>query len=377
MKYGCCLLWVALGVVGLAVGCQSSGARVEAGPPPQKPTSPQPAPKAETPTAPKTQVDPLHPRVKIETTLGSILLALDAARAPATVLNFLQRVNDGFYDGTVFHRVIKDSMIQGGGYTPDMAEKTADLKPDVSDIWRSAELNKRGTVALIRDRRAQAGQSVSTQFYINVANNLSLDVPTNHGTFAVFGKVVGGEDTVEKIRNTPVGTNPAYAGGRSNVVPIKPVVIESVRLVSEFDAARAQAAVAAINQKQTRRAEDVIERLEKETGRKAEITESGVRFVDLAIGTGPSPLPTDTIQFRYHGTFLDGTVFESTFETDPVDRLVEALITGLQDGLRTMKEGGRRTMVIPPELGYGEGGIPGIIPQNATLVFEVELLAIR
>jgi len=364
-------------MVGLAVGCQSNGSHVEVAPASGQPTSPETHPDPKTPVPPETQGDPLHPQVKIETTLGGILVMLDAERAPATVLNFLQRVKDGFYDGTVFHRVVKDSMIQGGGYTLDMAEKTADLKPDVSDNWRSAELNKRGTVALIRDRRVQDGQSVSTQFYINVVNNLSLDVPTNRGTLAVFGRVVGGEDTVERIRNTPVGTHPAYADGRSKVVPVEPVVIKSVRLVSEFDAARAQAAVVEMQQKQTRQVEDVIGALEKETGRTAGTTESGVRFVDLALGTGPSPLPSDTIQFRYRGTLLDGTVFESTFDTDPADRLVEDLITGMQDGLRTMKEGGRRTMVIPPELGFGEGGIPGTIPPNATLIFEVELLAIR
>lgn len=363
------LLLVLAGVVTFAAGCRAPGTASRVA------TKSETPGKSETPAAAVDQGDPVHPKVRIETTLGDIVLELDGEKAPGTVLNFLQYVRSRFYDGTIFHRVLKDSMIHGGGFTPDMNERIRGLRASVGRAWHSPLKNERGTIAMLSGKGP--GGAGTAQFYINVTDNLELSDPRYHGAYAVFGKVISGMDTVERIRYTPVTTHPDYAAGRSAVVPVEPVVIKSIRLASRFDPIQVQAVAAGARAAQERRADAIIAELEKKTGRKAVTTSSGMRYVDLDIGAGPQPLVTDSIEFHYRGTFLDGTEFESTLMSEPTVREVAALIEGLRDGVITMNEGGRRTLVIPPELAYGEGGIPGKIPPDSTLVFEVELLAIR
>ena len=121
----------------------------------------------------------------------------------------------------------------------------------------------------------------------------------------------------------------------------------------------------------------VAARIASESGRGLVTTDSGLRYVDMVEGTGISPLETDTIEFNYRGTLTDGTVFESTFETEPAVREVGALIPGLIEGLMSMKEHGLRRVIIPPELGFGETGVPGRIPPDSIIIFDVELLTVR
>lgn len=357
------LLTVLVGAMAFVAGCQTSdtGRRVDSR------SKPQAADQAEG--------DPLLPRVMIKTTLGEMLFELDAESAPETVLNFAQYVYDGFYDGTVFHRVIRDSMIQGGDYTPDMKKRIRGLRPGLPDAWRNVLKNERGTIAMIRGRGPRGAGTA--QFFINVADNPKLDEPRLQGVYAVFGRIVEGMDTVEKIGNAPVGTHPGYAEGRSAVVPIEPIVIKSIRLVSLFDPIQIQGAAVAAKAARDNRVDTITANFEKEAGRKAVTTESGVRYVDFRIGDGPTVLATDTIEFQYRGTLLDGTEFENTFVAEPPVRAVARLIPGLQEALLTMNEGGRRSVIIPPNLAYGEGGIPGRIPPDSTLVFDVQLLAIK
>ena len=322
-----------------------------------------------------TQASALRPRVRLETSLGDVVLELFADQAPATVLNFVQYVESNFYDGTIFHRVLEDSMIQGGGYTPDMEEKPATLHPPGTDVWRTGLSHVRGTIAMVRGV-GKAG-SGTAQFFINVVDNTELDSTGDGRFFSIFGKVVEGMDTIERIRTTPVGPHPKYAAGRSGVVPIKPVVIRSVRLLTRFDAARVKEAAAATRAAVEERLTTRIKEIEKEAGTKAVITESGLRYVDFIIGKGPSPVPGNMVEFHYRGTLVDGTEFESTYSRGPAIRQVASLIAGLQEGLTTINEGGQRTLIIPPELGFGESGVPGLIPPDSTLIFEIELLAIR
>jgi len=352
-----------VGTFAIAVGCRAS-----------QPDS-RPATARETQTTVDAPGDPLHPKVKIETTLGDIVCELDAEKAPAAVLNFVQYVNAEFYHGTILHRVLKDSMIQGGGYTPDLEPKLRGLRPDVEGAWGSHLKNKRGTISMIRGR-GSAG-SASAQFYINVVDNVDLDESRHHGTYAVFGRVVDGMDTVEKIRDTPVGMHEKYAGGRSEVVPTKPIIIESVRLLTPFDAFQVQAMAAAARGDRESRLDKLFVELEEKAGSAGVTTESGLRYVDFVLGNGVSPVLTDTVEFQYRGILLDGTEFETTHSTGPAVRQVAALIPGLQEGLMTMNEGGRRTLILPPELGFGGGGVPGIIPPDAVLIFEIELLEIK
>jgi len=168
--------------------------------------------------------DDAHPRVRMTTSLGDIVLELDREKAPKTVENFLRYVNEGFYDGTIFHRVIDGFMIQGGGFTQDFQKK-----PTHAPIENEADNRLRNTIGTIAMARTSDPHSATAQFFINVANNSYLDfrerTPRAWG-YAVFGRVVEGMPVVDKIRRTPTG-----AGGPFRKdVPRTPVVIEKVTL---------------------------------------------------------------------------------------------------------------------------------------------------
>jgi cyclophilin family peptidyl-prolyl cis-trans isomerase len=143
------------------------------------------------------------PHVRLSTTAGDIVLELDAAKAPATVDNFLAYVDSGFYIGTIFHRVKPDFMIQGGGYTAAYQKK--DTRAPISNEASNGLKNLRGSIAMAR---TSDPNSATAQFFINVVDNPFLDYrgdnPRDIG-YAVFGKVVSGMDAVDKIRNTPTG----------------------------------------------------------------------------------------------------------------------------------------------------------------------------
>ncbi len=160
------------------------------------------------------------PRVRLVTSMGEIVLALDADKAPKTVENFIGYVKSGFYDGTLFHRVIDDFMIQGGGFNRDFDKKST--RPPIANEADNGLKNERGTIAMAR---TSDPHSATAQFFINVADNDSLDhkAPTPRGWgYAVFGRVVDGMDVVDRIRAVPTTT---YGNYRD--VPAEPVVIES------------------------------------------------------------------------------------------------------------------------------------------------------
>ena len=162
------------------------------------------------------------PQVKLATSLGDIVLELDPAKAPKTVANFLQYVQDKHYDGTVFHRVIDGFMVQGGGFTADMAQKPT--RAPIALEASSGLKNDSYTVAMARTGNPD---SATSQFFINVKDNAMLNAPQpdGHG-YAVFGKVVQGKDVVDKIRAVPTGRK----GGMSDV-PTTPVTITSASLL--------------------------------------------------------------------------------------------------------------------------------------------------
>ena len=161
-------------------------------------------------------------QVEIKTSQGAIVLALDAAKAPKTVANFLQYVNAKHYDGTVFHRVIDGFMIQGGGFTADLQQKPtqAPIPLEASNGLK----NDKYTVAMARTGNPN---SATAQFFINVADNAMLNAPQpdGHG-YAVFGKVVKGTDVVDKIRAVATGNR-----GMHQNVPTTPVTILSARVL--------------------------------------------------------------------------------------------------------------------------------------------------
>jgi len=165
-------------------------------------------------------------QVLMTTTVGPLTLELDTDNAPKTVDNFLSYVADGFYDGTIFHRVIDNFMIQGGGFTADMEQK--DTKAPVENEANNGLRNNRGTIAMAR---TQDPHSATAQFFINVQDNDFLNHTGENiqgWGYAVFGKVTDGEDVLDKIRCVQTGGQ----GGHQDV-PIEPIIIESVTLIGE------------------------------------------------------------------------------------------------------------------------------------------------
>jgi peptidyl-prolyl cis-trans isomerase B (cyclophilin B) len=163
-----------------------------------------------------------NPVVVIETSVGAMTAELWADRAPATVDNFLQYVDDGFYDGLIFHRVIDGFMIQGGGMGPDMRQKPT--RPPVKNEASPDKKNDRGTLAMARTSDVH---SATAQFFINHKNNdfLNQRAPTADGFgYCAFGKLTAGQDVLDKIAAVPTATK-----GHHDDVPVKPVIIQSIR----------------------------------------------------------------------------------------------------------------------------------------------------
>ena len=168
-----------------------------------------------------------NPRVEFKTSMGSFALELYADKAPKTVANFIQYVNGGFYNGTIFHRVIEGFMIQGGGFEPGMREKTtrAPIENEAGLALKAGLKNELGTVAMARTPNPH---SATAQFFINVKDNGFLDYrePSPRGFgYAVFGRVVEGMDTVLRISRAPTATVEQHQN-----VPQRPITIESVTL---------------------------------------------------------------------------------------------------------------------------------------------------
>lgn len=214
----CLLLLAGLFAVRPA-GAQMPGAAPEPGTPPPPPTATPSAPTTEPAPATGgqgTQEAPLDltsaPLVELEIECdgqpwGSIVLALTADRTRLTVRNFLRYVDEGFYNGTIFHRVLPDFVIQGGGYTSLTQRKTEGLRGTVANESRRALKNTRGTIALARKPRdAHSGRA---QFFINVVDNPQLDYPqAGQAGHTVFGRVIQGMDVVDRIKNVPTSVSP-------------------------------------------------------------------------------------------------------------------------------------------------------------------------
>ena len=162
------------------------------------------------------------PIARIETSMGEIVLELDADNAPITVANFIDYANDGFFEGTIFHRVIDGFMVQGGGLTADMRDK-ANKKAPIKNEAGNGLKNDRGTVAMAR---TQVVDSATSQFFINIDDNdfLNHTAPTPQGFgYAVFGKVTDGMDTVDAIRKVKTGNS-----GMHQDVPVEAITIQKV-----------------------------------------------------------------------------------------------------------------------------------------------------
>jgi cyclophilin family peptidyl-prolyl cis-trans isomerase len=223
----------------------------ESKPAPQPTTQPEPTAPKNTPDQPSTPAAPAKPPAtppadqkkesllyfSMKTSKGEIVLELNAEKAPISVANFKQYVEGKHYDGTIFHRVIDGFMIQGGGFTPDMQQKST--KAPIKNEWQNGLKNKRGTIAMARlgDSRPnpKTVDSATAQFFINVKDNNFLDdVQRDGGAYAVFGRVVAGMDVVDAIK----GVKTTNKGGMGDV-PDESVTINSVSAITADDAKKA------------------------------------------------------------------------------------------------------------------------------------------
>jgi cyclophilin family peptidyl-prolyl cis-trans isomerase len=176
---------------------------------------------------PETSNTPAPPRVLLVTSMGEILLELDAAAAPATVENFLTYAGEGHYNGTIFHRVIPGLLVQAGGFTPDLQQKPS--RAPVPNEAGNGLSNRRGTIAAARDRGVV--DSATAQFYFNLVDNPKLDATSDDSPYtagyAVFGRVLQGLDVIDRIAAVPTSAQGPFPGW----VPQVPVVIERVEVL--------------------------------------------------------------------------------------------------------------------------------------------------
>jgi FKBP-type peptidyl-prolyl cis-trans isomerase len=301
------------------------------------------------------------PHVKIETTQGVIVVELFPQSAPKTVENFIQYVKDGFYDGTIFHRVIKSFMIQGGGFTKEMQEKPT-RAPVVNEADNGLK-NELGTLAMARTGDPN---SATAQFFINTKNNDDLNFrgkDVQGWGYCVFGKVINGLDVVKLIEGVATGSQPPY-----DDVPKTPVVMTKVTVVaSGATSAKMAPTNVRVSNGTVSRGSDTI------------TTASGLKYIITQKGPvgGAKPAKGARIKVHYTGRLTDGKVFDSSVERgQPFEFTVGAgqVIAGWDEALLDMTKGEKRTLIIPPKLGYGDRGAAGVIPPNATLIFDVEMI---
>jgi peptidyl-prolyl cis-trans isomerase A (cyclophilin A) len=306
---------------------------------------------------------------QMETSKGPILLELEYEKAPLTVINFVslaegtinhnQGEGERFYDGLTFHRVIDDFMIQGGDPRGNGTGDPGYKFPDEFEL--SLVHDGPGILSM-----ANSGpDSNGSQFFITHKETPWLDYK-----HAVFGRVVEGMDVVNAIEQ----------GDSIDRVTI----IRKGEDAESFETGQAafDAAVAANDQRQ-----DAFEAAktaaEEEKAASlipdAQRTESGIYYRVVSEGSGKSPDAGDTVSINYTGAFLSGQVFDSSQGRGPleVEIGVGRLIPGWDEVVLLMKEGEKRVVVIPPDMAYGERGAGNVIPPNAWLYFEIELLEVK
>ncbi len=303
---------------------------------------------------------------KFNTTKGVILANLEFEKTPGTVGNFVALAEgnlensvkpqgEKYYDGLKFHRVIPDFMIQGG-----CPQGTGTGNPGYKfDDEIHAELTHSGPGIL---SMANAGPGTNgSQFFITHVETAWLD-----GKHTVFGNVVEGQDIVDKIAQ-------GDAIDSLEIIRIgdKAEQFNAVETFRLFNGAKAEREAAA--KKET-------EELLKDVAAGFDKTESGLHYKIINKGDGVQAVAGKTVSVHYKGSLIDGTVFDSSYKrNEPIDFPLGAghVISGWDEGIALLKVGDKARFVIPPHLGYGASGAGGVIPPDATLIFDVELMDIK
>lgn len=301
----------------------------------------------------------------INTQKGKIVVNLEFEKVPMTVANFvglvegelnLEDPGENYYEGLNFHRVIADFMIQGGCPRGDGTGGPGYSFPDEFDS--SLKHDGPGVMSM-----ANAGPGTNgSQFFITHVKTPWLD-----GKHSVFGHVVEGQDVVNKIAQ----------GDKINTISIERIGAKAEKFVvtkqifSDLVENAAKVAEAKKQEEKAKLLEEISNRWPD-----AVTTPSGLKYVVLKEGDKKShPKNGQKVTVHYTGTLLDGRMFDSSVHRgQPVDFEVGQVIDGWNEALVTMSKGEKRTLIIPPELGYGVYGVPGVIPPDSYLIFDVELL---
>ena len=321
---------------------------------------------------------------EIETSKGTIVAQLEFEKTPLTVANFVglaegtrhysktggkPAAQEGkpYYDGILFHRVIKDFMIQTGCPQGKGTGGPGYRFPDEFD--KSLRHTGAGILSMANSGPGTNG----SQFFITHKATPWLD-----DRHSVFGKVIKGSEVVDAIASVQV----AAADRPVEDVSIKTVKIKRVGEKAkafkgdEAHFAKLRASIKSPAEKNKAEGEAFLAKVKKEEGVKT--TESGLAYKVLTEGTGPNPKATDQVTVHYTGKLIDGKVFDSSVKRgQPATFPLNRVIPGWSEGVQLMKKGGKSTLYLPSNLAYGERGAGGVIPPNATLVFEIELLEIK
>lgn len=301
----------------------------------------------------------------ISTDKGDIIVELEYKRCPMTVCNFIglaegilnmDKPGVPFYDGLKFHRVINDFMIQGGCPKGDGTGGPGYRFPDEF----SPELRHDGPGVL---SMANAGPGTNgSQFFITHVATPWLD-----GKHSVFGHVIDGQGVVDKIvQNDKIRSISIIRKGKD----AEAFEVSGSRFAELCDEATER------HQKELEGARKKIEKEIENRYPNAERTNTGLRYIITKNGSGKeSPKFGDTVTVHYQGSLLNGKIFDSSLiRHEPATFRIGQVIEGWNEALQMMKKGEKRTLIIPPELGYGEYGYPGIIPPDSYLIFDVELI---
>ncbi len=302
---------------------------------------------------------------EIKTNKGEIILNLEYEKAPMTVSNFVglaegalnrEDEDEPFYNGLNFHRVIDNFMIQGGCPLGTGTGGPGYSFPDEFDS--SLRHDTPGVLSMANSGPATNG----SQFFIT-----HVETPWLNDKHTVFGKVVGNMDVVNSIEQ----------GDRIESVTIlrKGAAAEAFSVTKDSFENMVEEAGSASAKKAKKEAEGVVKEIENRYP-DAVKTKSGLRYVVISEGSGDSsPSMGTKVTVHYAGTLLNGQEFDSSIKRgEPAEFAIGQVIEGWNEALQTMKKGEKRTLIIPPELGYGKKGYPGVIPPDSFLIFDVELI---
>lgn len=325
------------------------------------------------------------------TSKGEILVKFEDEKSPVTVANFVglaegkienkaKKKGEPFYDGTIFHRVIKDFMIQGGDPTGtgmgDPGYKFADEKNDLKHTGK-------GILSM-----ANSGPNTNgSQFFIT-----EIATPWLDGKHTIFGKVVKGDAVIDSIANVEKGPQDKP---KTDVVLTKVTIFSKGDAYKHYDAAkifaegkgkieeRNKTYLAKAEAEKAKKLAELAanqEKLVNEMKAGMQSTPSGLFYKITKTSSGANPTPGQTVAVHYAGKLINGEEFDNSFKRNaPIDFPVGVgqVIKGWDEGILLLKEGEAATLLIPPALAYGERGAGGVIPPNAWLVFDVELVKIE